>query len=166
MNGENGRDEVVDFGDVMDEKAEQILFGKNPNRCDVLRDMWFQNIQEVAEGTDAPEEKKMEIVFMAAANSVLDMVMDIIPPKLSLTLVRNLDGYLKITMVNDEYDTDLMKEFQEEFVEAKGAEFESQEDLDNAVEVFEENWWNTKRDELDGKSPNRAMREMGQKYDI
>lgn len=165
MNRENG-DEVIDFGEILDKKAEEILFGKNNNRAAALRELWFKDIQEMIEGMEAPEDKRHEIIFLAASNSVLDMVLDIIPPDLALTLARNIDEFLKVTLVNREFGTDLMRQFQEDFAEEKGTDFASQEELDEVAGVFEEKWWNTPLAELGGKSPNRVMKEIGERYGI
>jgi len=167
MKGDSGeKDEVLDFGEILDRKAEQILFGSNPNRVRALREIWFSEMIEAIDAVDAPEEGKRELLFMAVSNSILDMVMDIVPPEFALAFARNLDEYLKVALVNKEYGTDLMRRFQEDFVEERGTDFSTQEELDNAVEVFQEEWWNTAREELGGKSPNRVIKEIGNRYDL
>jgi hypothetical protein len=101
-----------------------------------------------------------------ATNSLLDLIMGSQPGEVALLVAKNLDEYLRIALVNRKYGTDLMKVFQDEFFKEHGSEFETEEELDCALETFETNWWNTKREELENKSPNRAVKEITEEYNL
>ncbi len=51
-----------------------------------------------------------------------------------------------------------MQSFQDGFFDKHENEFETEGELDLALESFDGNWWNTKRDELNGPTLNRVVR--------
>jgi hypothetical protein len=139
---------------------------KNPARSYVLRDIWFEGLSQVIEEEATPDDNKPEMLFLTLSNALLDMVMDIVPADVGDILAENIDDFLCITMVNREHDLDLLAKFKEDFVEEKGDTFEDEIDLQNALTEFEECWWNTKRKDLDDKSPNEAIADMAQRFDL
>jgi hypothetical protein len=166
MNENDGQEDVVDFGEIVDQEAEKIIFEKNHERTVALGDLWLSLMNEKVMESDAPLEKKLEIMFVMATNSLLDIIMGSQPSEVALLVAKNLDEYLRIALVNRKYGTDLMKVFQDEFFEEYGSEFETEDELDCVLETFETNWWNTKREELENKSPNRAVKEITEEYNL
>ncbi|MEM0449798.1 MAG: hypothetical protein QW520_08270 [Methanomassiliicoccales archaeon] len=137
--------------------AAEELFGKNGERSYALRDLWFESLNAAIDEQVAPELNKREMLFLTLSNSIFDMMMDILPEQLAVTLAHNLDDYLAVTLVNKKYKVDLLRSFQEEFLEEKGSNFETQEDLAAALADFEQKFWNTPRSELGNRSPNSVI---------
>ncbi len=150
----------------LDTIAEEVIFGKNQSRSYALRDVWFSSLQEVINDKSVPKESREEVLFLTLANALLDMTMDVVPEEMALAYARNLDDYLTVTMVNHEYDVDLLKTFREDFRAKEGENFPTEEKLIAALSKFEEEWWNTARDDLKGKTPNDALEEMAEKYSL
>jgi hypothetical protein len=69
-------------------------------------------------------------------------------------------------MVNHQYGVDLLKTFRDDFAAKEGDNFPTEEKLIAALSKFEEEWWNTPRDDLNGKTPNDALEEMSEKYSL
>ncbi len=149
-----------------DISVEEILFGKNPSRSYVLRDVWFTSLSSVINEEELPEDSKRELMFLTLSNALLDMVMDIVPEDLSMVFARNLDDYLAVTVVNQQYNIDLLQQFQDDFAAAKGTKFKDEKKLNDAVIEFEEMWWNSPRKDLAGKTPNDAVAEAATKYNL
>jgi hypothetical protein len=166
MGNDNGEGDVVEFGEVIDQEAEKLIFEKNHERTIALGDLWLNLMSEKIMESDAPVEKKLEMMFVMTTNSLLDLMMGSQPEEVSLLIAKNLDEYLRVALVNKKYDTNLMQSFQDEFFESHGEEFETEDDLDRALETFDANWWNTKRDELGGTTPNRAVKEISEEFKI
>ncbi|QLH75429.1 MAG: hypothetical protein HPY73_08295 [Methanomassiliicoccales archaeon] len=139
---------------------------KNPARAYVLRDIWFDSLNKVIEEENVPEGNKMEMLFLTLSNALLDMIIDILPADLGELVAENMDDFLAVTLVNKEYNVDLLQKFKEDFVNENGDTFEDEEELNDALSAFEDNWWNSARDDLEGKSPNEALEEMAQKYNL
>ncbi|NLK26446.1 MAG: hypothetical protein GX307_07740 [Euryarchaeota archaeon] len=150
----------------LDSIAEGYIFGKNQARAYALREVWYPGLKEVIADPEVPEDAQAEIMFLALSNALLDMLMDVVPKEMALTFARNLDDYLAVTLVNNEYGVDLLKSFQEEFTETMGSDFPTEDKLMAALQSFEEEWWETPRDELDNKSPNQALEDMAEKHDL
>jgi len=146
--------------------VEDVLFGKNPSRSYVLRDVWFISLASVINEEELPEDSKRELMFLTLSNALLDMIMDIMPEDLSVLFARNLDDYLAVTVVNQQYNLDLLQQFQDDFAAAKGTKFKDERKLNDAVIEFEEMWWNSPRKDLGGKTPNAAVAEAGAKYNL
>jgi hypothetical protein len=142
------------------------LVSKNPSRAYALKDLWYESLTNVVEEEIAPEEGKKEMMFLTLSNAILDMVMDIVPEEMADALAENIDDYLAVTLVNKTYDVDLLKEFQEEFMKAKGDSFEDDDELRAALDEFQGVFWETKRADLKGKTPNQAVEEVHKKYGI
>ena len=114
-----------------------------------------------------PEENKREKLFLTLSNAMLDLVMDIIPSDYAKVVADNIDDFLAVTVVNKENNIDLLAKFKEDFVKEKGDTFEDEEQLQAALEEFEDKWWNAKRKDLKGKvSPNEALEEAAKRYGI
>ncbi|MGD0057674.1 MAG: hypothetical protein ABSB83_07540 [Methanomassiliicoccales archaeon] len=145
---------------------EDALFGKNPSRSYVLRDVWYSSLASVISEEDLPEDSKRELMFLTLSNALLDMIMDIMPEDLSVLFARNLDDYLAVTVVNQQFNVDLLQQFQDDFAAAKGTKFKDEEKLNDAVVEFEEIWWNSPRKDLGGKTPNVAVEEAAAKHNL
>ena len=139
---------------------------KNPMRSYVLRDIWYEGLNQVIEEDAAPEDNKKEMLFLTLSNALLDMVMDIVPADVGEILAENIDDFLCITMVNRENDLDLLQKFKEDFVIEKGDTFEDEIELQEALSEFEEIWWNKERKDLGDKSPNEAIADVAERYDL
>jgi len=144
----------------------EALFGKNAQRSYALRDLWFESLSQVVDEQVAPEPNKREMMFLTLSNAMLDMMMDILPEDLALIMVENLDDYLAVTLVNRKFDVDLLNTFQDEFVKENGDKFDDQEKLMEALEKFQDKFWDSGRKDLGGKSPNQAVEEALKKYDL
>jgi hypothetical protein len=142
------------------------LFEKNAERCYALRDLWFESLVQAVDEQIAPEMNKREMLFLTLSNSILDMMMDILPEDIAAVLAENLDDYLAVTLINKKYDVDLLKSFQEDFVAEKGENFETEEQLADALADFEDKFWNGSRKDLGGKSPNQAVEAALKYYDL
>lgn len=147
-------------------QAEELLFARNPARSYILRDVWYRSLATVVSAEDIPEDKQRELMFLTLSNALLDMIMDIMPEELSVLLARNLDDYLAITVVNQQHNVDLLQSFQDEFAADRGSKFKDEKELDEALAEFEEKWWNAPRGELGGVSPNAAIEEVMERYDL
>ncbi|MBI0584730.1 MAG: hypothetical protein ISF22_10980 [Methanomassiliicoccus sp.] len=150
----------------LDTIAEGVIFGKNQARSYALRDVWFASLREVINDKSVPEDSREEVLFLTLTNALLDMTMDVVPEDMALAYARNLDDYITVTIVNNKYGVDLLKTFREDFKEREGENFPSEEKLVEALSKFEEEWWSTARDDLDGKTPNDALEEMAEKYGL
>lgn len=150
----------------LDTLAEGVIFGKNQNRTYALRDVWFPSLMEVINDKSVPEESREEMLFLTLTNALLDMTMDVVPEEMALAYARNLDDYITVTIVNNKYGVDLLKTFREDFKKKEGENFATEEKLVAALSKFEEEWWSTPRDDLDGKTPNDALEEMAEKYGL
>jgi len=139
---------------------------KNSCRSYLLRDIWFEGLNQVVEEESAPEENKQEMLFLTLSNAILDLVMDIVPLEMAEVIAENVDDFLTVTVVNREYNVDLLQLFKQDFVNTKGDTFEDEDELNNAVAEFEESWWNAPRKDLKGKSPNQALDEAAKQYDL
>lgn len=146
--------------------AAEELFGKNGERSYALRDLWYEALDAAVEEQVAPEPNKREMLFLTLSNSIFDMMMDILPEELAVALAQNLDDYLAVTLINKKYKVDLLKQFQDEFLKEKGSNFDTEEDLANALAEFEDKFWNSPRKDLGGKSPNAVVEAALKHYDL
>jgi len=146
--------------------ATQEMFGRNAERSYALRDLWFESLVEAVDHQVAPEMNKREMFFLTLSNSILDMMMDILPEEVGVILAENIDDYLAVTLINKKYGVDLLKSFQEEFVAKKGKEFDTDDKLAEALAEFEEEYWNSPRKDLKGKSPNQVVEDALKHYDL
>jgi hypothetical protein len=163
-------DEKCKCGEVHEDGCCQdpttMILEMNPQRAYALRDLWSDSLNELVDQEIAPEPQKREMLFLALSNAMMDMMMDILPEELVEILAENLDDYLAVTLVNKKYSTDVLKSFQEEFVKKMGKQFDDEEKLQNALIDFQEKFWDAPRKDLKGKSPNQAVEEELQKYNL
>jgi len=162
--GEEG--EIVDFEDVLQREVEKLLFEKNHARTVALSNLWLDMFVHKIMQMEAPEEKKLEIMFMMLTNSLLDMMFGVVPENIAVEVATSVDEFLKVALVNKKYGTDLMSDFRNEFFDTEGKEFDTEEQLNKALERFEQEWFNTKRESLENKTPRRALKEIGEKYSL
>jgi len=159
------------INDVFDDEPaiplEAQLWGKNPKRTQLLRDIWFDSIvEQLNEEKDMPEEAKRELLFMMTANSVLDMVMESIPDDLSLELSYCLDHMMGVSAVNQKYGVDLLETNYEVVSKVKREDHKSDEEFEKAVFEKEERWWTVGKQQLGGRSPNDAIAEALSRYGL
>jgi hypothetical protein len=159
-----GCDDVHEDGYCQD--ATAMILEKNPQRAYALRDLWSDSLNELVDQEIAPEPQKREMLFLALSNAMLDMMMDILPEELVEILAENLDDFLAVTLVNKKYSIDMLRSFQEEFEKEKGKQFDDEEKLQNALNDFQQKFWDSSRKDLRGKSPNQAVEEELQKYKL
>jgi hypothetical protein len=146
--------------------AAQEMFGKNAERSYALRDLWFESLAVAVDQQVAPERNKREMLFLTLSNSILDMLMDILPEEVGVILAENIDDYLAVALINKKYGVDLLKSFQEEFMVKKGTEFDTEDKLADALAEFEEEFWNSPRKDLKGKSPNQVVEAALKHYEL
>ena len=165
------KEEEATINDVL-EKEEEIplefqLWGKNPKRTQLLRDLWFDQIKEqLDEEKKMPAEAKSELLFMMAVNSVLDLVMESLPDDLSLELSYCLDHLMGVSVTNQRYGVDLFEANYEVISKIKRDNYASDEEFEKAVFEKEEKWWTVGKQLLGGRSPNDAIAEALSKYGL
>jgi hypothetical protein len=150
----------------IEECVEASLIEKNPARCEALRDLWFDDITKIVDKAPGSAKDKQEMLFMNLANSILDMVIDIVPEEYGKVIAENMDDFLAIAIVNKENKVNLLQMFRDDFVAAKGTDFQDEDELMTALTAYEDEWWNGKRKDLKGKSPNEALLGVAQKYGL
>jgi hypothetical protein len=146
--------------------AEESPISRNPARCRMLRELWFDEVCKVADKAQGSFSDKQEVLFMNLANSILDMVIDIVPEEYGRVIAENMDDYLAIAIVNKKFKVNLLQKFRDDFVESKGIDFTDEDDLMQALQSYQEEWWNGKRKDLKGRSPNEALLEASTKYGL
>ncbi|MEI6797149.1 MAG: hypothetical protein WCK39_09830 [Methanomassiliicoccales archaeon] len=152
--------------EVVEECVEEGLLARNPARSTALRDLWFDDISKIVDKADISEKDKKEFLFLNLTNSLLDMVIDIVPGEVAKIIAENMDDFLAIAIVNKENKVNLLQMFRDDFVASKGTDFEDEDQLMAALTAYEDEWWNGKRKDLKGKSPNQALIGMAEKYDL
>ena len=146
---------------------ETQLWGKNPNRTQLLRDLWFDSmLEELSEDKTMDDDAKRQLLFMMTANAVLDMVMESIPDDLSVELSYCLDHMLGLAAVNKRYSVDLLESNYEVITKIKRENYKTQEEFEAAVIEKEEKWWTVGKQLLGGRSPNDAIAEALSKYGL
>ena len=166
MNDNNDENEGASFEEIKDQEAGKLLFDKNNARTMALKDLWMEMLRNRFVQMKVPEENWLEELFVTLSRSMLDLTMGVVTEETALELAQGVDEFLKVALVNQKYDTDLMLDFQREFIEAEGSEFVSEDELNQALESFEENWFSTKRESLENRSPWLVLKEMSDKYDL
>ena len=145
----------------LDELAEEVIFGKNQNRSHAIKDLWFEDMTKYLKECDSPEESKPELMFLSLSNALLDMFFDIVPREFAIASSNNMSQFLTTLLINKEYNIDVMEKYMEDYNKTIG----DSEDADE-IETFDENWWNEKREYLNGKTMNDAITEMSEKYGL
>ena len=142
----------------LDKLAEDVIFGKNQNRSRVLRELWFDDINKYLQEVDSPEESKPELLFLSLSNALLDMFFDIVPREVAIASANNMSRFLATLLINKEYGVDTMEKYMTDYAKSVG----DTQDLE-LIEKFEDEWWNEKKDYLNGKTMNEVMDETIEK---
>jgi len=171
MANKKKKEEEGTINEVFDDEPaiplEAQLWGKNPKRTQLLRDIWFDSIiEQLNEEKEMPEEARRELLFMMAVNSVLDMVMESLPDELSLELSYCVDHMMGVAAVNQKYGVDLLEANYEVVSKIKRDSYDSDEDFEKAVIDKEEKWWTVGKQLLGGRSPNDAIAEALSRYGL
>ncbi|MDR2866347.1 MAG: hypothetical protein LBV13_02970 [Methanomassiliicoccaceae archaeon] len=162
-------DETINsvFEDKPEIPAEDQLWGKNPKRTQVLRDLWFDLITEqLEEEKDLPDEAKKELLFMMAVNSALDMVFESLPDDISVELSYSIDHLIGLSAVNKRYGVDLLEANYEVISKIKRENYATDEEFEAAIAEKEEKWWTVGKQLLGGRSPNDAIAEALSRYGL
>lgn len=160
------------FGnDEPEESAEEAFvketFGKNPNRTSAIADIFCNElISTVSEEAELPEEAKKQLIFKMTANSVLDVLIECLPPDLAEEVVGCLDGYLGMCLVNKKNGVDIMGEMRKAVLSVKQDSGESDEDFQRRLADFEDAWWSIPQPLLNGRNPNDAIVEEMKRYGL
>jgi hypothetical protein len=164
----NNCDTVNDiFADGPEIPLESQLWGKNPKRTQLLRDLWFDAMSEqINEEKDMPEEARRELLFMMAVNSVLDMAMESLPEDLSVEFSYCLDHMMGLASANQRYGVDLLETNYEVLSKVKREDYETDEEFESAVTEKEEKWWSVGKQQLGGRSPNDVIAEALSRYGL
>jgi len=155
------------FADTPEMSPESQLWGKNPKRTELLRDLWFNLIAEqVNEEKDLPEEAKRELLFMMTVNAVLDMAMESLPEDLSVEFSYFLDHSMGLAAANQRYGVDLLDVNYEVVSKIKREDYATDEEFEEAVIEKEEKWWSVGKQQLGGRSPNDVIAEALSRYGL
>ena len=146
---------------------EEQLWGKNPKRTQLLRDLWFDMITEqIDEEKDLPDAAKKELLFMMAVNSALDMIFESVPDDVAVELSYCVDHVMGLSAVNSKYDVDLLEANYEVISKIKRDDYKTDEEFEAAVADKEEKWWTVGKQLLGGRSPNDAIAEALSRYGL
>jgi hypothetical protein len=159
------------INNVFDEEpeipVEAQLWGKNPKRTHLLRDLWLDAINEqIAVEKDMPEDAQRELLFMMAVHSTLDMVFESLHDDMSLELSYCLDHMMGLASVNRRYGVDLLEANYEVVSKIKRDDYKTDDEFEAAVIEKEEKWWTVGKQLLSGRSPNDAIAEALSRYGL
>jgi len=168
---ETAEEESGTINDVFDEvpeiPLEEQIWGNNPKRTQLLRDLWFDSIiEQIDEEKGMPEEAKKELLFMMAVHSTLDMVFGSLPDEESLDLSYCVDHMMALAAVNQRYGVDLLETNFEVISKIKREDHGTDEEFEAAVAEKEEKWWTNGKQQLGGRSPNDAIAEALSRYGL
>jgi hypothetical protein len=144
---------------------EDPVLSKNPIRALMFKDAMLQDIVDGLKAEQVPKEDMDEVLFLTAANAVLERIGLNLPEDLSYIFKENLDDYLSITMINKEHEVDLLTLFRDQFLESQGDDFNDERELMEALVAFEDQWWGSPKDFLGGAAPNELMDQAREKMD-
>lgn len=144
---------------------EDPVLSKNPIRALMLKDAMLQEIVDGLKAEQVPKEDMDEVLFLTAANAVLERIGLNLPEDLSHIFKENLDDYLSIALINKEHEVDLLSLFRDQFLESQGDDFNDERELMEALVAFEDQWWGSPKDFLGGASPNDLMDQARKKMD-
>ena len=152
------------FEDSID--LDKQLFGKNHQRSQALRDLWYDDLQKHLETIKGDDEVKKEMSFMMIANNVIDLIMGCVPDELALELSYALDNTIALSLVNRKYDCDLIEEERKAISIVKREDYDTDDDYARALEAIEDHWWSIGQPQLDMRSASDAIIEMLRKYGL
>jgi hypothetical protein len=144
---------------------ENPVLAKNPIRALMFKDAMLHEIVDGLKAEQVPKEDMEEVLFLTAANAVLERIGLNLPEDLSYVFKENLDDYLSIALINKEHEVDLLSLFRDQFLESQGDSFEDERDLMEALTAFEDQWWGSPKDFLGGAVPNELMEQAREKMD-
>lgn len=147
-------------------ELEKQLFGKNPKRSQALRDLWYEEMNEIIEKGDEPAEAKKELSFLMTTNNVIDLIMGALPEDLALEVSYALDNTIGLALVNKKYDCDLIEEESKAISIVKREDYDSDDDYARALQAIEEHWWSIGQPQLEMRSANDAIIETLRKYGL
>ncbi|MCL2607032.1 MAG: hypothetical protein FWD92_00530 [Methanomassiliicoccaceae archaeon] len=165
----NENEETINdlFAENQDVPPELQLWEKNPKRTHLIRDIWFNQMNEqVDEENEMPEEAKRELLFMMAVNSVLDIVMESLPEDRAVSFSYFLDHMLGLTAANQRYGVDLLETSYEIVAKVYREDYDTDEEFEEAVMEKEEKWWTVGKQQLGGRSPNDVIAEALSRYGL
>ena len=145
---------------------DKQLFGKNHNRAQALKDLWFDELQKILKENKGTEDSKKELSFMMIVNNVIDLVMGCIPDDMALELSYALDNTIALSLVNRKYDCDLIEEERKAISIVKREDYDTDDDFARALEAIEDHWWSIGQPQLDMRSASDAIIEMLRKYGL
>jgi hypothetical protein len=155
------------FEDQPEIPVEEQLWGKNPKRTQLLRDIWYDAIvAQIDAEKEMPDDAKRELMFMMTVHSTLDIVLESLPDELSVELSYCLDNMLGLAAANKRYDVDLLEANFEVIKKVKRDSYKTDEEFEAAVVDQEEKWWTAGKQHLGGRSPNDAIAEELSRYGL
>ena len=165
----NNKGETIN--DVFDNEPEipmeERIWGRNPKRTQLLRDLWFDSVMEqIKEDKDLPGEARDQLLFMMAVHSTLDMVFESLPDEDALDLSYCVDQMMGLAAVNKRYGVDLLEANYEVLSKVKREDYSSDEEFEAALDGKEEKWWSVGKQLLGGRSPNDAISEALSRYGL
>ena len=152
------------FEDPID--LDKQLFGKNHQRSQALKDLWYEDLQKHLKEIKGSKEVKDEMSFMMVVNNVIDLMMGCIPDELALELSYALDNTIALSLVNKKYDCDLIEEERKAISIVKREDYDTDDDFARALEAIEDHWWSIGQPQLDMRSASDAIIEMLRKYGL
>ena len=152
------------FEDSID--LDKQLFGKNHQRSQALKDLWYEDLQKSLAEMKGSDDAKKEMSFMMIANNVIDLVMGCVPDELALELSYALDNTIALSLVNRKYDCDLIDEERKAISIVKREDYDTDDDFARALEAIEDHWWSIGQPQLDMRSASDAIIEMLRKYGL
>ncbi len=147
-------------------KIEDQLWGKTPRRSTALKDLWLDLMAEAVDADDKPESAKREMLFLMAANNILDLVMETLPEELAMDFTVSLDSLIGVSLVNRRFDVDIWEANYTTISNLKREDYDSDEEFEQAVQAMDERWWTVGKQALGGRTPNDAIVEEMSKYKL
>lgn len=165
IDGDTGEISAIFEDEGLD--PQEQLWNKNPRRTRAMRDLWYDDMmQSIEEDPDMSQEAKMDLQFMMATNSVLDLVMDSLPEDLAMELSFCLDSTLGLAIVNKRNRVDLMEEYYKALEVVKREDYSTDDEYERALEALEDHWWSIGQPALGMRSANDSIIEALSKYGL
>jgi hypothetical protein len=144
---------------------ENPVLSNNPIRALMFKDAMLQEIVDGLKAEQVSKEEMDEVLFLTAANAILERIGLNLPEDLSFIFQENLDDYLSISIINKEHEVDLLSLFRDQFLASQGDDFNDERELMEALVAFEDQWWDSPKDFLGGAVPNELMDQAREKMD-
>lgn len=154
-------DEISD-----EEMAFNQIFDKNPDRVAAISDLWYDDMVAEIDKAGLSGDAKNEMIFSMTANAVLDMIGDAVLTDVGLEVSFSFDMFLGVSLTNKRFNVNLFDEHHKALMGIEREEFPDEDTYLNAVDEFEEQWWDIPQPLLDKRTPNDAIRETLQKYGL